>query len=348
MTRILVTGGAGFVGSHVAEYYAGQGEEVIALDNLSRAEVLADASSDKNTPKYNWNLLKEMDNVETVKEDVRNAEAVEELADGVDAIVHCAGQVAVTASLEDPREDFSTNAEGTFNVAEAARKSSTDPTVVFTSTNKVYGDNVNDIPVALDGDRYEYADPEFADGIPETLSIDDCEHTPYGASKLAGDIYLQDYADRNEIDAAVFRMSCIYGTRQFGVEDQGWLAHFIISTLQDEGLTIFGDGKQVRDVLWVDDLVRAFDSFIQDPEQTDQTVFNIGGGVGNTLSLLELLDILEEETGQRTEVEFDDWREGDQKVYISDIARAQRELDWGPQVSPRDGVARFLQWYRNQ
>ncbi|MFB6295059.1 MAG: NAD-dependent epimerase/dehydratase family protein [Candidatus Nanohaloarchaea archaeon] len=344
--KVLVTGGAGFVGSHVAEFYAGKGDKVIALDNLSRAEVLADASSDKNTPKYNWNLLKEMENVDTVKEDVRNAEAVEELAEGVDAIVHCAGQVAVTSSLEDPREDFSTNAEGTFNVAEAARKSGTDPTVVFTSTNKVYGDNVNDIPVALDGDRYMYDDPAFADGIPESLSIDDCEHTPYGASKLAGDIYLQDYADRNEIDAAIFRMSCIYGTRQFGVEDQGWLAHFIISTLQDEGLTIYGDGKQVRDVLWVDDLVRAFDSFIQDPEQTDHTVFNIGGGNDNTLSLLELLDILEEETGQRTDIDFGDWREGDQKVYISDIRRARKELDWEPEVGPREGVKRFLEWYR--
>ncbi|MDY6769865.1 MAG: SDR family NAD(P)-dependent oxidoreductase, partial [Candidatus Nanohaloarchaea archaeon] len=184
--KVLVTGGAGFVGSHVAEYYAQQGDEVIALDNLSRAEVLADASSDKNTPKYNWNLLKEMDNVETVEADVRDEETLEELADGVDAIVHCAGQVAVTASLEDPREDFSTNAEGTFNVAEAARKSSSDPAVVFTSTNKVYGDNVNDIPVTLDGDRYMYDDPDFRNGIPENLSIDDCEHTPYGASKLAG------------------------------------------------------------------------------------------------------------------------------------------------------------------
>ncbi|MDY6766081.1 MAG: NAD-dependent epimerase/dehydratase family protein, partial [Candidatus Nanohaloarchaea archaeon] len=309
--------------------------------------VLADASSDKNTPKYNWNLLKEMDNVDTVKDDVRNSDRLEELADGVDAIVHCAGQVAVTASLEDPREDFSTNAEGTFNVAEAARKSSTDPTVVFTSTNKVYGDNVNDIPVTLDGDRYRYDDPDFRNGIPEHLSIDDCEHTPYGTSKLAGDLYLQDYADRNEIDAAVFRMSCIYGTRQFGVEDQGWLAHFIISTLQDEGLTIYGDGKQVRDVLWVDDLVKAFDAFIQDPARTDEMVFNIGGGNENTLSLLELLDVLEEQTGQRTDIDFDEWREGDQKVYISDISRAKNELDWTPQVSPEEGVRRFLEWYRD-
>lgn len=346
--NILVTGGAGFVGSHVAEFYANQGDEVIALDNLSRAKVLADASSDKDTPKYNWNMLKEKDNVETVKGDVRDAELVEELADGVDAIVHCAGQVAVTASLEDPREDFSTNAEGTFNVAEAARKSSSDPAVVFTSTNKLYGDNVNNIPVALDGDRYVYDDADFEGGIPEHLSIDDCEHTPYGASKLAGDIYLQDYAERNEIDAAVFRMSCIYGTRQFGVEDQGWLAHFIISTLEDEGLTIFGDGKQVRDVLWVTDLVRAFDAFLQDPDATDHVVFNLGGGPDNTLSLLELLDVLEEETGERTDIEFAEWREGDQKVYISDTSRAKEELGWEPEVSPEEGVKRFIEWYRAQ
>lgn len=346
--KILVTGGAGFVGSHVAEFYAGKGKQVVALDNLSRAEVLADASEGKDTPKYNWRLLKDMENVETVKEDVRNAGALEELADGVDAIVHCAGQVAVTSSLEDRREDFTTNAEGTFNVVEAARKASTNPAVVFTSTNKVYGDNVNDIPVELDGDRYVYSDPDFSNGIPEELSIDHCEHTPYGTSKLAADLYAQDYAARHEVDTGVFRMSCIYGTKQFGVEDQGWLAHFIISTLEDSGLTIFGDGKQVRDVLWVDDLVRAFDAYLQDRDSIRHGVFNMGGGPDNTLSLLELLDLLEEETGQRTDIEFDDWREGDQKVYISDISEAKDVLDWQPQVSPEEGVRRFIEWYRNE
>jgi CDP-paratose 2-epimerase len=348
MSRILVTGGAGFVGSHVAEFYAKQDEEVIALDNLSRAKVLSDASADSNTPKYNWRYLKQFDNVERVKEDVRNADALAEIADDVDAIVHCAGQVAVTSSLEDRQEDFSTNAQGTFNVLEAARKATTDPAVTFCSTNKVYGDNVNDIPVTLNGQRYEYDDPAFANGIPETLSIDDCEHTPYGASKLAADLYVQDYAYRNEVDAAVFRMSCIYGTRQFGVEDQGWLAHFIISTLEDSGLTIYGDGKQVRDALWVTDLVKAFDAFIQNRDSVDHRIFNMGGGATNTVSLLELLDILEAKTGKRADIDFGDWREGDQKVYISDISRAKQELGWEPSVSPEQGVERFLDWYRDQ
>lgn len=345
---VLVTGGAGFVGSHVAEFYANKGEDVIALDNLSRAKVLADASGAKDTPKFNWEFLKQFDNVEQVKDDVRNAEALEEIADGVDAIVHCAGQVAVTSSLEDPREDFSTNAQGTFNVLEAARKASSDPAVAFCSTNKVYGHNVNDIPVAMNGSRYEYDHPDFSQGISETLSIDDCEHTPYGTSKLAADLYVQDYAYRNEVDAAVFRMSCIYGTRQFGVEDQGWLAHFILSTLEDSGLTIYGDGKQVRDVLWVTDLVRAFDAFIQNRDSVDHTVFNMGGGVTNTLSLIELLDRIEAETGERTDIEFGDWRQGDQKVYISDISRAKEELGWEPQVAPEEGVRRFLEWYQEQ
>jgi CDP-paratose 2-epimerase len=342
---ILVTGGAGFIGSHVAEYFSKKEDSVTVVDNLSRAEVLSDASDDKDTSAANWEFLDSLENVEKIEGDVRDKELVEELAEGKDAIIHLAGQVAVTSSIEDPEEDFSTNARGTFNVVEAARKAESDPKVIFTSTNKVYGNNVNHIEVEDTGNRYEYAEEAFSEGIPESLSIDDCEHTPYGTSKLAGDLYVQDYAYRNEIDAALFRMSCIFGTRQYGVEDQGWLAHFIISTLEDEGLTIFGDGKQVRDVLWVKDLVRAFESYLV--SDTDKVVFNMGGGNENTVSLLELLDIIEEETGERTDIEFDDWRAGDQKVYISDINRAEKELEWSPRVEPKEAVRKFINWYKS-
>ncbi|WP_336024867.1 NAD-dependent epimerase/dehydratase family protein [Halobellus salinisoli] len=343
--NVLVTGGAGFVGSHAVEYYAERGANVTALDNLSRVETLEKADETRNTAAYNWEYIEEnYPEVALLEADIRDQQRLESVVEGHDAIVHTAGQVAVTASLTDPRTDFEVNAEGTFNVLEAARKADSDPAVVLASTNKVYGDNVNEIPVREEGSRYWYDDPEYDRGIPETLSIDDCEHTPYGVSKLAADLYVQDYAERGEVDAAAFRMSCIYGTRQFGNEDQGWVAHFAISTLRDEPLTIFGDGKQVRDVLYVKDLIRAYDAFLSDPEGKP-AVYNIGGGEENTTSLLEFLDLLEEKTGSRPDLSFDEWREGDQKVYVSDISRAREELDWEPQVEFAAGIERFVDWY---
>jgi CDP-paratose 2-epimerase len=343
--QVLVTGGAGFVGSHAAAYYDDRGSDVTVLDNLSRVDTLETADDSRDTAAYNWNYLEqEHPDVELLEGDIRDVDRLEEIVEGHDAIVHTAGQVAVTASIQDPRTDFEVNAQGTFNVLEAARKAESDPSVVIASTNKVYGNNVNEIPVREEESRYWYDDPEFEDGIPEGLSIDDCEHTPYGVSKLAADLYVQDYAERNEVDAAAFRMSCIYGTRQFGNEDQGWVAHFALSTLRDEPLTIFGDGKQVRDVLYVEDLIRAYDSFLSDPEDKP-AVYNIGGGAENTTSLLEFLDLLEEKTSKRTDISFDEWREGDQKVYISDISRAREELNWEPKVDFEEGIERFIDWY---
>ena len=348
LDRVLVTGGAGFVGSHAVEYYANRGASVTALDNLSRVETLETADESRNTAAYNWEYISEnYPDVDLLEADVRDPDTLEEIVDGHDAIVHTAGQVAVTASIQDPRTDFEVNALGTFNVLEAARKADNDPAVVLASTNKVYGDNVNSIPVREEETRYWYDDPEYDEGIPESLSIDDCEHTPYGVSKLSADLYAQDYADRGEVDAAAFRMSCIYGTRQFGNEDQGWVAHFALSTLRDEPLTIFGDGKQVRDVLYVKDLIRAYDAFLSAPEGKSG-VYNIGGGPSNTTSLLEFLDLLEEKTGKRTDVSYDEWREGDQKVYVSDISRAGDELDWEPEVDFEEGIQRFVDWYEDE
>jgi len=348
LDRILVTGGAGFVGSHAVEYYAEQGADVTALDNLSRIDTLETADESRNTAAYNWEYISESHpDVDLLEGDIRDEDLMEEVVEGHDAVVHTAGQVAVTASIQDPRTDFEVNALGTFNVLEAARKADSDPAVVLASTNKVYGDNVNGIPVREEETRYWYDDPEYDEGIPESLSIDDCEHTPYGVSKLSADLYVQDYADRGEVDAAAFRMSCIYGTRQFGNEDQGWVAHFALSTLRDEPLTIFGDGKQVRDVLYVKDLIRAYDAFLSAPEGKSG-VYNIGGGPDNTTSLLEFLDLLEEKTNKRTDVSFDDWREGDQKVYVSDISRARDELEWEPQVDFDEGIERFVNWYEDR
>jgi len=338
--RVLVTGGAGFIGSHVVEYYAKNGEEVIVFDNLSRAELLGYGGN----VMYNWNYLKRYDNVELIKGDIRDAEKVKDIAKDANVVIHTAAQTAVTASLKNPRIDFEVNALGTFNVLEAARLSKENPAVIFCSTNKVYGDNVNKIPIREEETRYVFDDLNYKKGIPEKFPVDLCEHTPYGASKFAADVYVQDYAQRKEINAAVFRMSCIYGTRQFGVEDQGWVAWFTIATLMEKPITIYGDGKQVRDVLYVDDLVKAFDAFVQQRDRLLHGVYNIGGGFENTVSLLELLDILEEITGKKGNVAFNNWRPSDQKVYISDISKAQRELHWRPDVGVKEGIKKLVEW----
>jgi len=343
--KIVVTGGAGFIGSHVSEYYAKSGHKVKVIDNLSRSKIF---NLSKKISLYNWNYLKNnYDNVTLIKGDLRNGKLLENSIKDVDVVVHTAAQTAVTTSITDPRTDFETNVLGTFNVLEATRKANNKPLIIFCSTNKVYGNNVNKIPVIEEKFRYSFSDKKFQMGIPETFSIDLCEHTPYGSSKLAADIYVQDYAERNQIDAAIFRMSCIYGTRQFGVEDQGWVAWFTFSTLSGRPLTIYGDGKQVRDVLYITDLVKVFDSFIKRRDKLHFGVYNMGGGVKNTLSLLELLNMLERETGKRSEIKYSDWRPSDQKVYISDISKAKNNLNWKPEITPKEGIKKLIEWARN-
>jgi CDP-paratose 2-epimerase len=211
------------------------------------------------------------------------------------------------------------------------------------NTRAEYPDNSRQIYASIEKEkRYEFGDEKYKSGIPGQFPTDLCEHTPYGCSKFAGDIYVQDYAQRNEINAGVFRMSCIYGTRQFGVEDQGWVAWFIIAILLKKPITIYGDGKQVRDVLYVSDLVRAYDSFVT--QKIEKGVYNMGGGPENTISLLELLDIIEKKTGKEAEISFDDWRPSDQKVYISNISKAKKELEWEPKIRPEKGVEKLIDW----
>lgn len=347
--KVLVTGGAGFVGSHVTEFYAKNDDDVTVIDNLSRAETLAKADKSKRVILYNWNYLKQTyDNVILTKGDIRNRRQIEKAALDADFIVHTAAQVAVTSSIQDPVTDFETNALGTLNVLEAARKSRSNPAVVICSTNKVYGENVNKIPTEERETRYVFSDERFERGIPETFPTDLCPHTPYGCSKIAGDIYTQDYSKSYGLNTCIFRMSCIYGHRQFGNEDQGWVAHFAISTLQNKKLTIYGDGKQVRDVLFVNDLVQAFNMFFKKRKKVSGEVFNIGGGPENTLSLLELLSLLRKETGKRCEVEFKNWRPGDQKVYISDISKAKEKLSWKPKVNTSEGIRNFVAWFQQK
>jgi len=336
--KILVTGGAGFVGSHAAEYYAKKKNEVVVFDNLSRAKNLGKSVGD---PLYNWNYLKNnYDNVELVEGDIRDFEEAKKVSKGLDAIIHTAAQVAVTTSLRDPRTDFEINALGTFNILEAARLN--DVPLIFCSTNKVYGENIDKILVKEEGKRYFFADEKYRNGVPETFPVDLCGHSPYGCSKLGADLYVQDYARTYGLKTAVFRMSCIYGDRQFGVEDQGWVAWFVIATLTSRPITIYGNGKQVRDILYVNDLVSAFNAFIN--SKLKHEVFNIGGGPKNTLSLLELIDLLKELTGRSLEISFTDWRPVDQKVYISDMSRAEKLLNWTPLVGPREGISKLTKW----
>lgn len=340
LRHLLVTGGAGFIGSHAAVHFSRNGSQVTVLDNLSRLKLLG---REGDPFRANWDRLGEIPNVRRVKGDIRDWELVRELARDADAILHAAAQTAVTTSVKDPETDFSVNALGTFGILEAARLSAKKPAVVYCSTNKVYGDRVNHVPVEEGEKRYAFG-KEFEAGIPEDFGIDLCEHTPYGCSKLTGDLYVQDYGHLHGLKVGVFRMSCIYGTWQFGVEDQGWVAWFAIAALTGQPISIYGDGKQVRDVLWVEDLVKAYELFLERGPQVG--VYNMGGGPQNTLSLLELLEILESEVGRIPQPRFDDWRPSDQKVYISDIRRVQKELGWKPEVGPRDGVSKLVAWIR--
>lgn len=334
-----MTGGGGFIGSYAAEYYAKMKEEIIVFDNLTRAEILGKGTGD---PFYNWNYLKNnYGSIKLVKGDIRNFKEVKAVSKNVDVIVHTAAQVAVTTSLDKPRIDFEINALGTLNILEAARLN--DSAVLLCSTNKVYGGNVNSIPVKEGKKRYYFADELCKDGIPEDFPVDLCEHSPYGCSKLAADLYVQDFAYTYGLKTAIFRLSCIYGERQFGVEDQGWVAWFVIATITGKPITIYGDGKQVRDVLYITDLLEAFNAFINSKLKHD--VFNIGGGPQNTLSLLELLELLEELTAKRSRISFAEWRKGDQKVYISKILKAKQKLGWTPTVSPREGVKKLTEWF---
>ena len=341
--KVLVTGGSGFVGSNVAEYYAKKANDVIVFDNLSRSDLLKKGSENRN---YNQNYLKQYSNILFINGDITNFEQIEEACKEVDVVFHTAAQTAVTASIPDPKTDFKINALGTFNVLEAARKSGNDISIIYCSTNKVYGNNVNTIKVKKSETRYTFEE-KFEDGIPETFPIDLCEHTPYGCSKLTGDLYAQDYAQTYGLKTGIFRMSCIYGSRQFGVEDQGWVAWFVIATILGMPLTIFGDGKQVRDVLYISDLIHAFDNFLERKDKLSGEVFNLGGGKEHSLSLIELVSLLQKLTGKKSKLYYDEWRSSDQKVYVSNIGKAKEKLGWIPIIRPEKGVKMLVNWVQS-
>lgn len=329
----LITGGAGFIGTNLAHRLATMGEKVLLYDNLSRPGV------EKN---LQWLTEVHGNHVQIEVADVRDSHRLRRAARYAKQVFHLAAQVAVTTSLVDPMHDFTVNVQGTVNLLEALRQTNSPPSLVFTSTNKVYG-NLQDQRFTAGGSRYVAVDPQLeAEGVNETTCLD--FHSPYGCSKGAADQYICDYARSFGIPTAVFRMSCIYGPHQFGTEDQGWVAHFLIRALEGKPLMIYGDGKQVRDILFVEDLVEAFLLAQANIRRIAGQAFNIGGGPGNTISLLELLDLIEELHGKRPAVEFADWRVGDQRYYVSDTRRFRRATGWMPQVDVRRGVHRLYQW----
>jgi CDP-paratose 2-epimerase len=329
--HIFITGGAGFIGSNLAHHYLAQGHVVTVFDNLSRK------GSDKNLA---WLQSNHGSALKFVKGDVRDYAALADTVQGAERVFHMASQVAVTTSVVDPRTDFEINALGTFNVLEAVRASAPQAVVYYASTNKVYG-GMEEIAVVEEATRYRYSD--LPGGIPESQLLD--FHSPYGCSKGAGDQYVRDYARIYGLRTVVFRQSCIYGTRQFGVEDQGWVAHFVIAAVRGRSINIYGNGKQVRDVLWVQDLVRAYDLAAEHIDVAAGRIYNVGGGPENAMSIwAEFGPILQELAGHPIPVKFGEWRPGDQPVYISDIGRAKRQLGWSPRVGLKEGIGRLWDW----
>jgi len=328
----FVTGGAGFIGSNYVSRLLERGERVTVYDNLSRAGAPRNLKWLQETYGENsFNL---------VIGDVRDAGQLAVSAREADVIVHLAGQVAVTTSVVKPREDFEINALGTFNVLEAARLNERKPVFIYASTNKVYG-GMEEVNVVERGQRWEYESLPF--GASEAQPLD--FHSPYGCSKGTGDQYVRDYARIYDLPTVVLRQSCIYGPRQFGVEDQGWVAWFVIAAVMGRPITIYGDGKQIRDLLHVYDLCDAYDAVIKNIDQVKGEVFNLGGGPQNTMSIwTEFGPRLEKLLGKPIQVARGDWRPGDQKVFVADIRKAEKTLGWTPKFDVERGLGQLFDW----
>ena len=330
--KILITGGAGFIGINAAKSFAAKGWQVIVLDNFSRSGAALN---------HSW--LSESHSFALEKIDIRDNEKLNAVVANhqPDVILHLAAQVAVTTSVTNPREDFNINALGTLNVLEAIRLHSPATFFINASTNKVYG-KMQDLGIVERNGRYEYQD--LREGVAETRCLD--FHSPYGCSKGVADQYSIDYARVYDLQTVTLRQSCIYGPRQFGVEDQGWVAWFTIAALLDKEITVYGDGKQIRDVLHVDDLVAAYQAAIHNKDHISGQAINIGGGPTNTLSLLELLDYLESNLQKKITPRWDDWRPGDQPVFVCDLSKAQQLLGWQPTIAVDQGVNRLIDWVK--
>ena len=332
MAKVMVTGGAGFIGCNTVRRLLDQGAEVVVVDNLIR----------KGTAS-NLEWLRQFGTFTFERLDIRDTEGMAALFkrhQELDTVVHLAGQVAVTTSVVNPREDFEINALGTFNLLEGIRLSGQKPLLLYASTNKVYG-GMEEIEIEEKETRYQYRD--FPNGISESMTLD--FHSPYGCSKGAADQYVRDYSRIYGIPSVVLRQSCIYGYRQFGVEDQGWVAWFVIAAVLGKDITIYGNGKQVRDVLFVDDLVDAYLLCARSPEKVSGKIYNVGGGPELMMSVwAEFGPLLERALGRPIPITHSDWRPGDQPVYVSDITKFSTDLGWKPKVTVEQGVAKLFEW----
>ncbi len=327
-----MTGGAGFIGSNASARYLSQGHRVVLIDNLIRP------GTERN---LEWlrGVGGEMEFIDADIRDPARVDAVMHSHPDTDVILHLAAQVAVTSSISDPRADFEVNALGTLNILEAARSLDGLRCFVYASTNKVYGD-MTDLKIAERNGRYVF--PDFPAGVPETRQLEFC--SPYGCSKGAADQYAIDYARIFDLPTVTFRQSCIYGPRQFGIEDQGWVAWFCIAAALGKEITIYGDGKQVRDVLHIADLLDLFELAIERIDDVAGEAYNVGGGPSNTLSLRELLNHIEGRLNHDLQIRYDDWRDGDQKVFVADISKATRDFGWTPRTGVAEGVDALLSW----
>lgn len=332
LQNILVTGGAGFIGANLVNRLLERGHRVTILDDFSRPGIERNVS---------WLREAHGDRVEIVTGSVTDAETCVNATREAEVVYHLAAQTAVTTSVRDPRQDFEINALGTFNVLEGVRAAGRKAIVVYSSTNKVYGE-MEDVPTVEGPTGYAYRD--LPNGVPETQPLD--FHSPYGCSKGAADQYVRDYARIYGIPTVVFRQSCIYGPRQMGVEDQGWLAWFVIALVSGKPITIFGNGKQVRDVLYIDDLCDAYEWAVEHIATTGGQVYNIGGGSGNQMSIWwDFRPMVEAVLGQSIpDPRFDTTRPGDQPIFVADIAKAGRDFGWAPQVPAAEGIRRLTEW----
>ena len=328
--KILITGGAGFIGSNLAFRALNEGYDVTIIDNLSREGSLLNLK---------WLQLK--GNIKFIKSDIVDFSSLLNVfnKEKFDVVFHQAAQVAVTTSVENPRLDFNSNALGTFNVLEAIRTSGQNPVFIFASTNKVYG-SLSSFKIAENNGKYILKDS--INGISEQTPLD--FYSPYGCSKGVADQYVLDYRRIYGLRTLVFRQSCVYGPRQMGVEDQGWVAWFVICALLGKTINIYGDGKQVRDILYIDDLLDLYFTAINNEKNLKTFAFNVGGGIKNAVSLLEVIKIIESEVGYKLKIQFSDWRPGDQLVYVSDVQSSINQFDWNLKVGPKEGISRLIKW----
>lgn len=335
MEKVLITGGAGFIGVNLARHLLARGLEVVVFDNLSRLGSVQNLRWLKTVPADGRFRFVQGDVTlppSSLGSEIESAQAV----------FHLAGQVAVTGSIADPVADFAANAQGTVNLLELVRRcKGKRPVFFYASTNKVYG-KLQSLELIDSGDAYRFKC--LPEGIDEQQGLD--FYSPYGCSKGCADQYVRDYSRIYGLQSVVFRQSCIYGYRQFGVEDQGWVAWFVISALFGKPLTIFGDGKQVRDILFIDDLLEAFDLAWQNIEVTAGQVYNVGGGPANSISLKQLIEYLQEELERPIAVQYSNWRAGDQRVFISNVSKAARDFSWSPRTGWKSGLMKLVVWAR--